>query len=166
VELETLLERCRPQLSRVLFRFRVPHQDAEDLLQETVLILISKWDSVRCPEAWLVATLRNRCIIYWRRRRARIYEAMDQALLEVLAELAPPPQERTDLRCDLAEALGRLEPRQRSLLELRYRWGCTSQEAGDRLGHGAASVRKMTQRSIARLTADLAARGFLEMPVS
>ena len=166
MELEQLLVRCRPQLSRVLFRFRIPHQDAEDLLQETFLILIAKWDSVRCPEAWLIGTLRNRCILYWRRQRARVDEAMDQALLEVLAEAEPPPQERSDLRCDLAEALARLEPRQRSLLKLRFGWGCTSQEAGDRLGHGAASVRKMTQRTIARLNADLTAHGFAELPVS
>jgi RNA polymerase sigma-70 factor (ECF subfamily) len=166
VDLEKLLERCRPQLSRVLFRFRIPREDAEDLLQETFLVLISKWDSVRTPEAWLAATLRNRCIIYWRRRRARIYEAMDQALLEVLAEAEPPAQERSDLRSDLGMALARLEPRQRSLLKLRFGWGCTSLEAGDRLGHRAASVRKMTQRSIARLNADLAAHGFPEPPVS
>jgi RNA polymerase sigma factor (sigma-70 family) len=166
VELEKLLARCRPQLSRVLYRFRIPQQDAEDLLQETFLILISKWETVRSPEAWLAGTLRNRCILYWRRQRARLDEAMDQALLEVLAEVEPPPQEHSDLRCDLAEALGRLEPRQRALLELRYAWGCTSQEAGDRLGHGAASVRKMTQRSIARLNADLTAHGFAELPVA
>lgn len=166
MDLEKLLERCRPQLSRVLFRFRIPQQDAEDLLQETFLILISKWDSVRTPEAWLVATLRNRCILYWRRQRARLDEAMDQALLELLAEAEPPPQEKSDLRCDLALALSRLEPRQRSLLKLRFGWGCTSQEAGDRLGHQAANVRKMTQRSIARLNAHLTAHGFAELPVT
>ncbi|HEX2162858.1 MAG TPA: sigma-70 family RNA polymerase sigma factor [Thermoanaerobaculia bacterium] len=166
MELEKLLERCRPQLGRVLFHFRIPPEDAEDLLQETFLILISKWDSVRTPEAWLAATLRNRCIIYWRRRRARIYEAMDDAMLDLLAESQPPPQERSDLRSDLAEALARLEPNQRSILKLRFGWGCTSQEAGERIGHGAASVRKMTQRSIARLNADLAAHGFAELPVA
>lgn len=166
MELEKLLERCRPQLSRVLFHFRIPPEDAEDLLQETFVILISKWDSVRSPEAWLAGTLRNRCILYWRRRRARIDEAMDAAMLDLLAESEPPPQERSDLRSDLALALARLEPRQRSILKLRFGWGCTSREAGERTGHGAANVRKMTQRSIALLNADLAAHGFAEPAVS
>jgi RNA polymerase sigma-70 factor (ECF subfamily) len=160
VELDQLLQQCRPQLTRVLSRFRVPPQDAEDLLQETFVILISRWDSVRCPEAWLVGTLRNRCIIYWRRQRARIDEAMDSALLEVLAQPEPPPQEKAELRRDLAAAVGRLPRRQRCLLSLRFAYGCTSQETGERLGYGAGSVRKMTQRCLSRLTADLSAAGF------
>jgi RNA polymerase sigma factor (sigma-70 family) len=164
VELERLLKQCRPQLSRVLLRFRIPPQDADDLLQETFLILITRWDTVRCPEAWLAATLRNRCIIYWRRQRARLDDAMDSALLEVLAEPQPPPQERAELRRDLGAALSRLPRRQRRLLSLRFGFGCTSQETGDRLGYGAGSVRKMTQRCLARLTDDLSAGGLLRPP--
>jgi RNA polymerase sigma factor (sigma-70 family) len=162
VELDQLLQQCRPQLTRVLSRFRVPPQDAEDLLQETFVILISRWDSVRCPEAWLVGTLRNRCIIYWRRRRARIYDLMDDAMLEVLAqaEAEAPAQEQAELRRDLGTALDRLAPHHRRLLLLRYAYGCTSQEVGDRLGYGAGSVRKMTQRCLDRLTRDLTDDGF------
>lgn len=162
MELEQVLDRCRLRLSRVLYRYRIPTQDAEDLLQETFLILVSKWECIRSPEAWLVATLRNRCIIYWRRRRARIYDLMDDAMLEVLAqaEAEAPAQEQAELRSDLGAALDRLAPHHRRLLLLRYAYGCTSQEVGDRLGYGAGSVRKMTQRCLDRLTRDLSEDGF------
>jgi len=162
VELEQVLDRCRLRLSRVLYRYRIPTQDAEDLLQETFLILVSKWECIHSPEAWLVATLRNRCIIYWRRRRARIYDLMDDAMLEVLAqaEAEAPAQEQAELRRDLGAALDRLAPHHRRLLLLRYAYGCTSQEVGDRLGYGAGSVRKMTQRCLDRLTRDLSDDGF------
>lgn len=155
VELEQLLDRCRPRLSRVLYRYRIPAQDAEDLLQETFLILVTKWDSIRAPEAWLVATLRNRCIIYWRRCRARIYDLMDDAMLEVLASAEPPAQERADLRKDLNQALSQLAPHHRRLLSLRYAYGCTSSEVGEVLGYGAGSVRKMAQRCLDRLVDEL-----------
>lgn len=155
VELEQLLTRCRPQLSRILFRYRIPAQDAEDLLQETFLILVTKWESIHAPEAWLAGTLRNRCIIYWRRQRTRLVDLMDDAMLEVLAHAEPPPQEHTEIRCDLGEALSRLPPRSRSMLRLRYAYGCTSREAGERMGYEASSVRKMTQRCLTRLTREL-----------
>ncbi len=155
MELEPLLDRCRARLSRVLFRYRIPTQDAEDLLQETFVILVAKWESIHCPEAWLAATLRNRCIIYWRRRRTRLYELMDDAMLELLAPGEPPAQEQTDLRRDLCQALGQLAPHHQELLLLRYGYGCTSSEVGDRMGYGAGSVRKMTQRCLHRLEREL-----------
>ena len=164
MELEQVLDRCRLRLSRVLYRFRIPTQDAEDLLQETFLILVSKWECIHSPEAWLVATLRNRCIIYWRHRRARIYDLMDDAMLEVLAQAQAaaeaPAQEQAELRRDLGAALDRLAPHHRQLLLLRYAYGCTSQEVGERLGYGAGSVRKMTQRCLDRLTRDLTKDGY------
>lgn len=156
MELEKLLRRCRPQLSRILFRYRIPAQDSEDLLQETFLILVTKWDSIQAPEAWLAGTLRNRCIIYWRRERTRLYDLMDDAMLEVLAQAVPPThQETSEIRHDLATALGRLSPRNRSLLRLRFELGCTSRETGERMGYAPASVRKMTQRCLVRLTREL-----------
>jgi len=155
VEFEQLLDRCRPTLSRVLYRYRIPTQDAEDLLQESFVILLSKWDTIRSPEAWLVATLRNRCNIYWRKRRARIYDLVDDAVLELLARAQAPEQERSNLRSDLSHALEGLAPHHQRLLHLRYGLGCTSAEAGVRLGFTAGSVRKMTQRSLAHLEREL-----------
>ena len=164
MELEKLLERCRPQLGRVLFHFRIPPEDAEDLLQETFLILISKWDSVRAPEAWLAATLRNRCIIYWRKRRSQVCESVDLALLDLLAQPEAPRQSAALLRHDLERVLGQLPKRCRALLRLRYGLGYKPAEVAAALGYQPSSVRKVTSRCLSRLTQQLTALGFGDEP--
>jgi len=103
--LEEILERAEPKLRRVLGRYRIPAQDAEDLLQETFLIMVSKAGSIRNPDPWLVATLANRCIIYWRKHRSKLWDLVDSTLLELLADVEAPPQERADLRYDLESLL-------------------------------------------------------------
>lgn len=158
--LEELLPRVRPRLARVLRRYRIPSEDAEDLLQETFLLLVAKWDTIRTPEPWLFATLRNRCIVYWRRRRIQLYDLMDDTILELLAKPQAPAQERAQLRADLEVILARLSARCRSLLRLRYGLGYTPDEAGERLGYRPASVPKVTRRCLAQLTGHLIGAGY------
>ena len=71
--LDDLLRSLQGRLERILFRYQIPPQDSEDVLQEAVLTLIYKRTKIRDPEAWLVATLRNRCLMYWRSKRSRLY---------------------------------------------------------------------------------------------
>ena len=78
--LEQILHNVEPKLKRVLWRHRIPLQDADDLLQETFLIMVSKSGSIRNPEAWLLATLANRCIIYWRKHRSRLWDLVDSTI--------------------------------------------------------------------------------------
>src|SRR4030081_511966 len=92
--LEQILQHVEPKLKRVLWRYRIPLQDADDLLQETFLIMVSKSGSIRNPGPCLLAPLANRCIIYWRRHRSQLWDLMDTAILELLAETTAPAQER------------------------------------------------------------------------
>src|SRR5436309_15991164 len=141
--LEELLDRMQPRLKRILARYRIPAQDAEDLLQETFLIMVAKWGTIRNPDAWLLATLANRCIIYWRKYRSRLWDLVDTAILELLAEAEAPAQEKSDLRFDLDSLLSALPERCRSILRLRYGLGCSTAEAAERTGYGKSSVRKV-----------------------
>lgn len=158
--LEEILERAEPKLRRVLGRYRIPAQDAEDLLQETFLIMVSKAGSIRNPDPWLVATLANRCIIYWRKHRAKLWDLVDSTLLELLADVESPPQERADLRYDLESLLAELPDRCRSLLRLRYGFGCSTAETAERMGYCKSSIRKVTRRCLASLTEQLLGAGF------
>jgi RNA polymerase sigma factor (sigma-70 family) len=158
--LREILERIQPKLKRILFRHRIPAQDADDLLQETLLIMVSKAGSIRNPEAWILATLTNRCIIYWRRQRSRLWDQVDTAILELLADAEAPSQEREELRYDLDAILSELPDRCRSLLRLRYGFGCTAAEMAERLGYCKSSIRKVTQRCLAALTQRLLGAGF------
>lgn len=157
--LEELLERIQPRLKRILSRYRIPAQDAEDLLQETFLIMVSKWGTIRNPDAWLLATLSNRCIIYWRKYRNRLWDLVDTAILELLAEAEAPAQEKSNLRFDLDSLLSTLPDRCRSILRLRYGLGCSTAEAAERTGYCTSSIRKVTRRCLAALTNQLLGSG-------
>lgn len=158
LSLEDLLDRMQPRLRRILSRHRIP-QDAEDLLQETFLILVTKWGTIRNPEAWLLATLSNRCIIYWRKVRGRIWDLVDSTLLELLGEAEAPAQQLAELRVDLETLLSRLPDRCRSVLQLRYGLGFSTTEAAERTGYCKSSIRKVTRRCLAALSAELLGSG-------
>src|SRR6476661_8390875 len=158
--LEEILARAEPRLKRVLSRYRIPAQDADDLLQETFLIMISKAGSIRNPDAWLVATLANRCIIYWRKHRAKLWDLVDSTILELLADVEVAPQERVGLRYDLDSLLSELPDRCRSLLRLRYGFGYGTAETAEKMGYCKSSIRKVTRRCLAALTEQLLGAGF------
>ena len=157
--LEDLLREVQPKLTQILARYRIPAQDADDVLQETFLTLVHKQEVVRNPEAWLIVTLRNRCLIYWRKKRKLLYQAVDTAILELLSEPEAPEQGNADLRHDLDRLIARLPPRCRSLLRLRYGLGCSSHEIAERMGYRQSSIRKVTSRCLSTLTRELIEAG-------
>ena len=158
---ETLLERLQPKLRSVLARFRIPLEDAEDLLQQSYLAYMYKQDTVRDAEAWLVGTLRNRCLMYWRTRRRRLYEAVDTAILESVAEPRRPKQDVQDLCRDVEGLISQLPDRCRSVLNLRYRIGLEPNEAAERLGYQSSSIYKITDRCLAALTRLMISNGLI-----
>lgn len=158
--LEELLRDIQPKLAQILGRYRIPAQDADDVLQETFLTLIHKREVVRNPEAWLVVTLRNRCLIYWRKKRKNLYQAVDTAILELLSEPEAPSQGKSELRYDLDRLIAKLPDRCKNLLRLRYGLGCSSAEVAEQMGYRQSSIRKVTSRCLAALTKELMQAGF------
>lgn len=160
--LEDLLEEIQPRLRGVLATFRIPFEDAEDLLQQSVLTFLIKRDEIRDPTRWLIGTLRNRCLMYWRSHRRRLYESVDSAILESIAEPEQPAQERIDLAQDLNGVLRELSPRCRSVLRLRYGLGCDPTETAERMGYRSSGIYKIMERCLASLTRRLIAVGFVD----
>ena len=160
--LEDLLEELHPRLRGVLATFRIPFEDAEDLLQQSVLTFLMKRDEVKDPRHWLVGTLRNRCLMYWRSHRRRLYESVDAAILESFAEPEQPAQEQFDLAKDLNSVLSKLSPRCRSILQLRYGLGCNPSETAERMGYRSSGIYKILERCLASLTRRLIAVGIVE----
>jgi RNA polymerase sigma factor (sigma-70 family) len=158
--LNTLLKTSRPRLERVLRNFEVPPEDAEDILQDAQLTLLYKWDKIRSPESWLVGTVKKKCIMYWRKRRGSLCEAVDTAILDLISTPAPPEQEKSDLSSDLNRVLSRLSSRCQSLLKLRYGLGYGPTEVAEQMGYRTSSIRKVTNRCLAALTRQLLAIGF------
>jgi RNA polymerase sigma factor (sigma-70 family) len=155
--LENVLPRVRGRLKHVLALFHVPAQDAEDVIQEALVVATRKWDQVRNKEAWLIGTLRYKCFLYWKRQNNGRLVPHDLEDLERLCEPVPPTQEGAERRIDLGHLTRDLSAHHRLALLLRFGYGLTHEEIARRLGYCASSIRKMTGRSLARLK-----KGFTE----
>jgi DNA-directed RNA polymerase specialized sigma24 family protein len=163
------LERVGPRLRRILFRYRIPARDTDDLLQETFLVLVSKQESVRNPEAWLQATLSNRCVLYWRRRRGRVAELVDRTILELLGDPEVPPDEAAAIRSDLDSLISSLPERCQGFLRRRYGLlpgFLSSLEEGDQPSEGTdpAGDAEKTRRCLAALAQRALGAGLLDLP--
>ncbi|MFW6012161.1 MAG: sigma-70 family RNA polymerase sigma factor [bacterium] len=152
---EGLLRSLQPRMAKILARHAVPPDDAEDLLQDTLFALVYKWDGIRNPEAWLLATLDNRCKIYRNHRDEEQVEAVDLGRLDALAGPQAPPQEQTELRQDLTSAVSRLPAPYRDVLQLRYGLGWKSSEVAAQLGEEPDGLRRLTSRSLVALGREL-----------
>jgi len=150
--LEDMLVQMRPRIRATFARFRVPEQDAEDLLQQSLLTYLHKEQSINDPELWLLGTLRYSCLVYWRTKRRSVYQAVDRALLEGLAQPQAPRQDNDDLKRDLDCALSALPSRCRSVLEQRYTYGCEPAETAKQLGYKSSSIYKVIERCLAALS--------------
>ena len=146
-------------MKKVLSVYRIPTEDAQDVVQQTMLALVYQWEKVRDPECWVLGTLRRNCLMYWRTQRRRLYQSVDATLLEWLSEPVPPDQERAALFSDLANLMERLPPRCRSLLKLRFGLGYEPPEVAEKMGYRVSSIGKITTRCLAALSREMLAAG-------
>jgi len=154
---EDFLKAVEPKLKRLLAYHRIPGEDAEDILQQSLLALLYQWERVQDPEKWLFGTVKRHCLMYWRATRRKIYSAVDATILEWLSEPVATPQERRDLLCDLENLIDRLPKRCRRVLRLRFRLGYDLPEVAALLGYQPSSIGKVTNRCLAALSRELLA---------
>ena len=148
--LPALCARLRSRFGGVLYRHRIPAEDAEDLVQTVLLLAVAKWDNIRDPEAWLIGTLRKRCILYWRTRRSHMEYTRPFEELDRECGVEPDPTRR-DRFADLGKVWHLLPLTQRKLLVLRFQEGMSPREAAQAVGLAYTSVRKITNRAFERL---------------
>ena len=59
--IKDVIRGAKPRLTALLVSYRIPPEDAEDLLQETFLCLVRQWDDVRhdvvYPDLWHIHLL-------------------------------------------------------------------------------------------------------------
>ena len=124
-------------------------QDAEDLVQTTLVKVVPQWRRIRDdPEAYVRRVMVNENISRWRRRRWR--EQSADVLPEPLAS-GPDHVELIAVR----DALATLAPRQRAVLVLRYYEGLSEREIADHLGIATGTVKSQARDGLARLRAAL-----------
>jgi RNA polymerase sigma-70 factor (TIGR02960 family) len=186
-----LTDPYRRELQVHCYRIVGSLQDAEDLVQET---LLAAWRSLESFEgraslrAWLyrIATNRSLNALRARSRRPREVRAMDElpaptrqteptwvepypdVLLEGIADRSPGPEARYEAResVELAfiVALQRMPPLQRAALVLRDVLGFRNDEVAEMLDTTEASVKGALQRARAALGARMPAAGREDAP--
>jgi RNA polymerase sigma-70 factor (sigma-E family) len=120
-------------------------QDAEDLVQTTLVRVVPQWRRIRDnPEPYVRRTMVNTNVSRWRRRRWR--EESTDVLPERLAE-APDHDELLAVR----SALAGLAPRQRAVLVLRYYEGLSEAQIAATLGIAPGTVKSQARDGLARL---------------
>jgi RNA polymerase sigma factor (sigma-70 family) len=158
--LEDFLEAARPKLDRQLAALKIPVEDAEDLVHDSLVSLLDHgMDGIENPEAWLLGTLRHKGLQYWRQQRRE--HRLQQILSRVLAAHEQAPQERQDSIRDLAALTKHLPAREAQALWLRFGLGRKPREIAVCLRIQPDSVRTLTRRALQRIRLELAAVGHL-----
>lgn len=125
------------------------YQEAQDLVQETLVRVWQHWDRVAGydePAAWARHVLHNLAVSRWRKLRRRAAADVQRS--------TPPP----DIgHLDVVAALARLPARQRRAIVLHDVVGLDVEAVAAELGSPAGSVRAWLSRGRAALAADLAA---------
>ena len=57
--LDEILRELRPKIRTLFASYRVPHEDAEDILQESLLAAVLAWGEIRNKEGWLLVVIRH-----------------------------------------------------------------------------------------------------------
>lgn len=129
--------------------------DAEDAVQQSFLALAEHFSRLcRLPrpqlEAYLVVTVERKCIDILRQQARRDGVPFDENTVLV----TPPP-------CGdpVADAMGRLPPRCREALLLRYGCGYSTRETASLLELSFAAAQKLLQRAKAALRQELEKEG-------
>jgi RNA polymerase sigma factor (sigma-70 family) len=125
---------------------------AEEAEQSAWAVAYRRLKDLRDPDrlrAWLMSVAANEARQIVRSRRRRTVRE-----LAVVDPTAPRDVDRAAL-IDLADALARLDPKDRAILGMRFLGGFESAEIGREMGMTASAVRVRLHRLLQRLRKDL-----------
>lgn len=159
---DVLVRRYIRRAFTVAFRLLSHREDAEDLVQETFMILLRQIDSFELGRPfgpWMYRVLINRGLNARKARALRRTEALPDDV--VGGERTDLAAERAEVRARFRSALDALPPRQRIVIELIELDGCTRGEVADALAISEATVRWHVHdawRTLRRILAPLVSR--------
>jgi len=135
------------QSQRSLYLFILPlvHsvQDAEEVLQESNVVILSKWYQFEPGTnflAWCRAIARLEVFRFRRARHHRL-QLLDDDVIEMLAEKMNDQPANTDQQREaLADCISKLREADQDLIRRRYAAGSTGDDVAHQLGRPANSV--------------------------
>jgi RNA polymerase sigma factor (sigma-70 family) len=138
------------------FTFSVSHENAEDLTATTFERVVRAWSRYdpehSQPRTWIMAIARNLLADHFRRQSYRGAISLEghPALAASLASSDDPAASCMSLDV-VRDWLGRLEPREREVLALRFAADLPAAEIARHLGLSECNVHQISSRSLRRL---------------
>lgn len=154
LSLESIEESVRPHVGYLLrIAQAILHDpaEAEDAVQDALVLAWRSWDQVRDPSS-LRSWLTTICVRRSLRMRISLVRRRQQATEDALAQ-APVADTDTWLNWDAVFAT--LSPRQRAVVVLHYRHGYTLDECARVMGCRPGSARQHLSRALARLRKEI-----------
>ena len=148
VELREFVAARGAALSRAAYLLTGDQQAAEDLVQDTYVVLVRRWrkSGTVDPEAYVRRILYSRFVDGWRRRRL-----VELPWAHSSDAAGGDEAGRATDRLTLEAALKRLTPRQRAVLVLRFYEDLTEPQAAAVLGISPNTVKSQTRVALQRL---------------
>jgi RNA polymerase sigma-70 factor (sigma-E family) len=138
-------------LARAAYLLTGDRHLAEDLVQASLIRVASHWERVNAagdPDPYVRRVLYTQYVSWWRRRRI-----LDHPRAEPPDRIVDDHTHDVDTSVTVRRALGRLSPRQRAVLVLRYFEDLTEAQAADALGCSVGTVKSHAREGLARLRA-------------
>jgi len=117
--------------------------DAEEVLQETSIILWSKFDTFRRGESfvkWACGIAHLQILRFFRQQKRRMLPLDEPTIERLLAERTKLEDDLTQRRAALAQCVGRLSPQDRRVLETCYAPGTKFKDAARDLGRPVGAL--------------------------
>lgn len=131
-------------------KFRVPDPDAEALVHDAMISLLTTREAIDDIRAWLVAVVCNGSRRYWR-CRAR-FEALPRDLEKILDSRQPvAASERLHREVLLRQVLARLRPKEQRILYLHYFEQRTATEIACALGTTPRYAERLIVKTLRRV---------------
>jgi RNA polymerase sigma-70 factor, ECF subfamily len=173
--LEALLREVQPQLYRFSMKMCRHTEDAEDVLQESMLTLARSFKDFRGASSlstWLFTIARSFCIK--KRRKSKFAPPREESLegLSIgekgrLESTMPNPHEQaesTEVWQQVQSAIQKLEPAYREILVLRDIEGLKAKEVAEIVGLSVSAVKSRLHRARGQLRDHLAEHGYEPQP--
>jgi RNA polymerase sigma-70 factor (sigma-E family) len=138
-------------LSRAAYLLTGDRHLAEDLVQQALVQVASRWEKIAAggdPDPYVRRVLYHQHVSWWRRRRL-----VDRPHAEPPDTAVGDRVSDKDTELTVRQALRRLTPRQRAVLVLRYFEDLTEVQTAEVLGCSVGTVKSNTRDALARLRA-------------
>jgi RNA polymerase sigma factor (sigma-70 family) len=149
-EVRSLIAATRASVRGLFHAHGIGPDDAEDIVQEALIVVVQRWEEIDDPPGFFLGTLKHRIQTHFRRRRNDRCVSMDEASLERVGG-GESPQRQVECRKDAQKLLSLLPERSGQILEMRYVDELSPREIALAIDGSESGVRKSTSRGLGRL---------------